>query len=162
MLFDDAWAHGCADAVSSFGITKQAGVADMAKQILVGQPSRYMSELRSGKLFSRKGLLAETLDPRVQSGPTWLRGPATALNAGLLYGLPLYSLYNALQTPPEHRGSAAGATLGSLIGGTLGAPLGIAGNMAGNLLGSALGESVGRVFNSSKRPERVPSSVGSE
>lgn len=157
-----AWSQGCDDAAAAFGLAKQASAAQWVKQMLVGQPSRYFDELKSGKLFSRGGLLSESLDPRVSSGPAWARAPLSAANAALLYGLPLYSLYSATKAPPEQRGSAAGSTLGSIVGGTLGAPLGIAGSLAGTVLGSSLGEGVGRLFNRSTPPKRISSSDASE
>jgi hypothetical protein len=147
-----AWDAGALAAVAAFGLSKQASLG--LKELLVGQPERYLSEARTGKLFTRKGLLAQSMDPRVKLGPKWLHGPLTGLNAAALYGLPLYSVYQGLAGPAHERGSAVGSTLGSLIGSTLGMPLGIVGATAGNILGSSLGESLGRTFN--KKPETDP------
>lgn len=139
------WGAGAIKAAEDFGLTKQAWAG--LKEILVGHPEKYLQEAQSGKLFTRKGLLAKSLDPSVTFGPKWLRGPATVLNAGLLYGLPAYGVYEAAKAPEHQRGSAVGSALGSIIGSTLGMPLGLVGATAGNALGSALGESVGRSFN---------------
>ena len=154
MLAADSSARGVSTALRYYGLEKTA----FLKQILVGRPGAYLDQARSGRLFSRDGLIAESLDPRVTSGPEWLRKPATAMSAAAMYGLPLYSLYETAKAPAESRGSAVGSTAGAILGSTLGAPLGLAGTTAGQFLGSSLGERVGSMFNASRAgaPRRNP------
>lgn len=131
--------QGAYDALAIFGLAKYAG---WIKDILIGDPSRFLKEMNSGKLFTRHGAIAQGMNPHVPGNP-WM----TALNIGLNYGLPAYGLYETAQAPASSRGSALGSAVGGLAGGLMGAPLGLAGNVAGGMLGSSLGEGVGRLFN---------------
>jgi len=144
-------ALGVDAALADFGLVKSAGAGDDIKQILIGDPTRYLRELRRGKLFTRGGAIAQAANPHVPGSPGM-----TALNATLNYGLPLYGLYQTAHAPASERGSALGSSIGALLGGLVGAPLGLAGNMAGGTLGASLGEHVGRLFNrtSSSAPPR--------
>ena len=146
----DPYRSGADTALSYFGLIKQASLASDAasigKKFLIGDPAKYWKQLNSGKLFSRKGMIANTLNPVVPGSPV-----ITALQAALMYGLPAYGLYQASKAPAQSRGSTMGAAIGGLIGGTVGAPLGLVGNIAGGSLGAAAGESLGRVFNTDQR-----------
>lgn len=131
--------QGAYNALAIFGLAKYAG---KVKDFLIGDPSRFLKEMNSGKLFTRHGAIAQGMNPHVPGNP-WM----TALNVGLNYGLPAYGLYETAQAPASSRGSALGSAVGGLAGGLVGAPLGLAGNMVGGVLGSSLGEGVGRLFN---------------
>lgn len=145
--------RGVDAALTAYGMTKSSGFGSVIKDILVGNPTKYLNQLRKGTLFTRKGMIAEMADPRVKTGPSWARGPRTALNTALLYGMPAYSVYEAAKTDPESRGSTVGSTLGSIAGSTVAAPLGILGSLGGGALGGALGESVGRLMNKHPPPQ---------
>ena len=147
--------QGALAALHQFGVAKSAGwtdqIAPTVKSLLIGDPSEYWEQLNNGKLFSRKGMIAQTLNPVVKGSPGW-----TALQAALMYGLPAYGLYQAAKAPAHARGSTLGATIGGLIGGTVGAPLGLVGNMAGGALGASAGESLGRTFNEGSSNQHKP------
>lgn len=145
-----AYDHGASEAFETYGV-KRASLVDSAKALLIGNPSRYLAELRSGDLFRRGGLIAETAftPPFTVRADQSNAGQALRHtgNAALMVGMPAYGLYSAARAPRERRGSALGAALGATAGGLVGAPLGVLGAMIGSGLGQALGESVGRTFN---------------
>lgn len=105
------------------------------KSTLVGSPSLYYKQLRSGSLLKPSGLLRESL------------APPTAVGRALTWGLPALGLAGAASVPPEYRGSAVGGVVGSAVGGALGAPLGVIGGVAGGSLLGALGKHVGSFFD---------------
>lgn len=145
-MIDENRTRGVEDALAVFGIIKQASILQDVKNILVGDPGRYLQQLRNGSLFTRKGMIAQSMNPMTGGLPP-------VVNAALMYGLPAMGVTQALKSEPGQRGSAVGSTVGSLVGGAIGGPLGLVGNIAGGVLGSSLGESIGRNFNA-RTPQR--------
>jgi phage tail tape-measure protein len=143
--------RGIDAAFQRFGLEKEAGFAQGLKTMLVGDPSRYLKELRAGSLFAPGGVIRQSMDPRISGVFGSAEKPAgrwgTAANAAFLYGLPAYSVYQAATAAPEQRGSAVGSAIGGAAGGVMGGPLGIAGQIGGSILGGSLGEALGRNFN---------------
>lgn len=133
--------QGVLTALQTYGLTKAAGIRDF----MIGDPSRYLAEMRNGELFTRRGAIAQGVNPHVPGSPG-----RTALNVALNVLLPAYGLHQTAQTPASSRGSALGSAVGGLAGGLIGAPLGLVGGIAGSTLGASLGEGVGRIFN--KKP----------
>lgn len=118
------------------------GAAEGVKRFLVGHPAQAWDQLQKGKLLDPgHGLLRKAFTP---SGP---------MDAALMYGLPAYSAYNAMQSPAGHRGSMLGQLGGSIAGGFLGQPLGMVGQMAGSTLLGNLGDTVGRQFDKEEPPQ---------
>lgn len=140
--------RGVDDALERFGLSKEAGFGQSLKTLLVGDPSKYIKQLRQGTLLGPEGAVRKAMDPRA-STPL-----GTVANAALMYGLPAYGVYQAATSPEGQRGSAVGSALGGVAGGLLGGPLGMAGQIGGSILGSSLGETLGRNFN--RHPRQAP------
>lgn len=164
-MFQALREYGSDAALESFGLTKQSrdmvwfrkmlaaklkkpqektaidwgSIGQFAKRMMIGEPTKFMSQLRRGELHKPGGMWRESLKP---SG---------ILDAALMYGMPAFGLYQAAKAPPEQRGSAIGGTLGGAVGGMLGMPLGMVGNTVGSTLVGRLGQSLGHSFDSPPR-----------
>ncbi len=111
------------------------------KKFMVGEPTKFMQELKQGKGFSRGSFIRRSMVP---TGP---------LDAAMIYGFPAYETYHALSGPSEGRA----ARLGGALGGSLWLPtyrgLGLLGSSAAGLLGHEVGKGVGGLFDKAPSPQ---------
>jgi len=156
--------HGCSDALAYYGCAKVASTVDWsavrnylkpdfktwpgrAKQFMLGDPKKFYTQLKNNGLFAEDGMLRNVF----KTAPLNTKGGLA--QAAMLYGMPLYGLYQSAQAPAEARGSAVGSMIGSTLGGFAGTPLGMVGQMGGGVLGGQFGHALGSGFNA-KAPLR--------
>jgi hypothetical protein len=145
---------GIRDALLFFGFEKRAwdvkSFGQGLRSFAIGDPRRFLSEMRSGKLFAPGGAVREFAWPTYDK--PWKTWGARAVNVGL----PALGVVSTLSAPREQLGSSIGANVGSIAGGALGAPLGAIGSTAGSALLGSLGRHMGSIFDPKPRPRPYP------
>jgi hypothetical protein len=125
-----------------------------SKRWLLGKPSEFWQELKSGTAYGPGTYSRSALWPTTPLAPDAGLGARIMSKAfpALLYAPAALQLVGAAATPEEHRGEAVGAALGGALGLAAGMPLGILGSSATNLAGSALGGRIGKLFDPTPAP----------
>lgn len=119
-----------------------------ASRQLLGDPSRYLSEVRDGSWARPGSYVRSSLWPSAKLSPgAGIISKAFANALPAMYYLPsALSLYAATQAPGEMKAESYGSALGGLAGSVLGAPLGILGASIGSMGGSHLGSAIGKML----------------